>query len=262
MKIRSSIVFLCAGVGIGWFTSVLVGGRGEHDSAVSDPGVPPDFVARETADRDVSASESGAQSDVTAETGSIAEATFTASENLSSASPEVAAPVLGGSRIVEPPRQSDETFYAPASPTSSTSSTPSRDSRVSQLSDLPPSASLSAVELEDTLLSDTQIVCEFPSWKGGPLVIDLINYFSPGSARMSGALSAPEREFVVRMEPTAAGLHFSGVTSNGNFLAVTIFGVLDESGRYVAVHSRHQGSITVNSRTSGYYGEQWYGGCS
>ena len=259
MRIGSAIFLLCAGAGLGWVASALVGDRDEYSRAASDPVVPADVAASEVVDTETPVPDAYPRSDPAGELTAAAGAPFTISSNRPSTIVETAASTPDEGRSAEPSGQSGESFDAPPLLASSTLSS---DSNVGGLLDAsPPNAALSAVELAETILSDTQIVCEFRSWKGGPLVIDLIDYFGPGTARMTGALSAPEREFVVRMVPTAAGLHFFGLTSNGNFLAVTIFGVLDELGRYVAVRSSHQGSITVNSRTSGYWGTQWYGGC-
>ena len=252
MKGARTALLICAGVGIGWIASSLVDDRVEYDNAVVAPEDSPDsatanFGSESDALPDAATRSSLAGDPVSTAEPSTAEVEYSSSERFEFPSP---APDDG---LVA------DDFEALPSPTLAIQQ---ENTHVGvQLSDLPASAAASAVNMAETLLSDTQIVCKLQGWRGGPLVIDLVDYYGPGTARMSGALSAPEMEFVVRMEVTADGLHFSGLTSNGNFLALTVFAVTDETGRYAAVHSRHVSSITVNSRTSGYFGTEWYGGC-
>ena len=236
MKVGSAIFLLLAGAALGWLASALLGDRDETRTIGSDQ-----VVSTDTGD------------------GEAVETTAPEIDDSQTSLTQVAVTAAESEGLGELSDQPREPANAPSLPAPIVLE---RNSHIGgQLSELPANAALSAVELADTVFSDTQIVCEFEGWNGGPLVIDLVDYFGAGTARMSGALSAPESEFVVRMDTTTAGLHFSGTTSNGNFLAVTIFGVPADSDGYLAVHSRHQGSMTVNSTTSGYWGTQWYGGC-
>lgn len=259
MKFGNAILLACAGVGLGWFGSAQFGTRNEQSGSVSDTEDSPVYAASEVIVRSESTPVPDAPSDRPGELFSTAEIFITDVEYLPSGGGELESSASNSGLVAETSNRLRETPDAPSLPEPTTQR--GNSFVAGQLSDLPASAAASAVDMAETLLSDTQIVCELQDWRGGPLVVDLVDYFGPGTARMSGALSAPEMQFEVRMEITTDGLHFSGLTSNGNFLALTIFGVADEFGRYAAVHSRHVASITRNSVTSGYFGEQWYGGC-
>lgn len=94
-------------------------------------------------------------------------------------------------------------------------------------------------------------------WKGGSITFDS---FDPDqkSAQMVGSIGATGSrtgEVVVRNDVTSTGIHFSGSLPNGNFIFVTIFGLIDERGNYSALMSRH------NSAPVGLHSEVVSGTC-
>ncbi len=78
-------------------------------------------------------------------------------------------------------------------------------------------------------------------WAGGR--IDFDNSGIPGKVVMRGTVGATSSltgESELRVDTTPDGLHFSGPTPRGNFILVSLFNLIDGSGDYVAIMSRHQ----------------------
>ncbi len=127
-----------------------------------------------------------------------------------------------------------------------------------------------------SLLAPADVYCEFgignganwpnatlnvyeAEWQGGPVSFQAVN-LDAGTAQMAGTVDATDSltgTIAARVIPTASGLHFLALTPNGYLITATVFGERDETGRFIAVMSRHEGEVGQIYTT----GTQFYGVC-
>ncbi len=133
-----------------------------------------------------------------------------------------------------------------------------------------------ADEILSALLNPTDVRCEFDAgnggnwptatlnvhdaeWQGGPLSFQAVN-LDAGTAQMVGTVGATDSldgTIEARAIPTRIGLHFLALTQNGYLITTTVFSERDDSGRFVAVMSRHEGARGAILTE----GAQFYGTC-
>lgn len=93
------------------------------------------------------------------------------------------------------------------------------------------------------------------SWQAGPIVYEAIDA-ERGTAQMigsAGATGSLRGHADVQVAATSNRVEFLSNLENGHFVLTTVFGQLNEQGRYIAVMSRHEGG--------GHYGSQFLGSC-
>jgi len=111
----------------------------------------------------------------------------------------------------------------------------------------------------ERLLEATSITCEFgagltgsvrslPStrfnYQGSPIGFDTFDT-AAGTARMTGNIAGSTNETKVRIDASAGALHFSGKLPSGNFVLITVFGLLANDLRsYAAIMTMHNHSPT------------------
>jgi hypothetical protein len=94
------------------------------------------------------------------------------------------------------------------------------------------------------------------AWQGGEIVFQGVDVAS-GKAEMTGtqgATGSSEGATDVQVTATDSGLHFSGFTPRGELVVTSVYGAVDNSGRYRAVMSRHGTALAHESA-------QFYGNC-
>lgn len=148
----------------------------------------------------------------------------------------------------------------------------SDDARVA----VPASPDEVADEILSALLNPTDVHCAFGAgnggnwpiavlnvhdaeWQGGPLQFQAVN-LDAGTAQMVGTVGATDSldgTIDARVIPTDIGLHFLALTPNGYLITTTVFHLRDDSGRFVAVMSRHEGARGATLTE----GAQFYGSC-
>ena len=255
MRIGKVVLFVCAGAAIAWLASALLGGSDDSSRPVSERVLQAetDSLENPAADSEafVSLSDPQRNSDVEStderETPErdFSEMTITVNELTSGDS------VVGA---VEPAILNQVADSEPQWSSSANSGGP--------LGERTQNFTRDPKELSQAMLTDLVIRCEFgsgndglwstgnfqhsfvPAYQGGPIVFHSVDIDS-GTARVSGSVGATGSlagEMAVRLDANMTGLHFSWftITTNGNFLIITIFGAVDASGRYLAVMSRHQ----------------------
>jgi hypothetical protein len=122
----------------------------------------------------------------------------------------------------------------------------------------------------ERLLDAASITCEFGAgltgsarslpnigfqYQGSPIGFDTFD-MAEGTARMTGNIAGSTYEAKVRFDATPGALHFSGVLPSGNFVLVTVFGlVTNDLGDYAAIMTMH------NQKPTGLHTQINSGGC-
>lgn len=104
------------------------------------------------------------------------------------------------------------------------------------------------------LLEAASITCEFGAgltgsarslpnsrfeYQGSPIGFDTFD-MAAATARMTGNIVGSTYETQVRLHTTPGALHFSGTLSGGNFVLITVFGlVANDLGDYAAIMTMH-----------------------
>lgn len=102
-----------------------------------------------------------------------------------------------------------------------------------------------------------QLAPHSAAWQGGPIDFESIDLVEKTAQMLGsqGATGSLEGKMQVRVTATDSGLHFSGFKSDGELIAITVYGALDAQGRHRAVMSGHGTRFDYES-------SQFYGGCS
>jgi hypothetical protein len=93
------------------------------------------------------------------------------------------------------------------------------------------------------------------AFKGGPISFDSID-ISAGRARMrasAGVVGSVSGETDVHVAPSSKSLNFYGIKPSGAFTVITVYGEVDDSGRYLAAMSSH-GDTVLNHETLQVFG--------
>ena len=101
-----------------------------------------------------------------------------------------------------------------------------------------------------------KVLAHGAAWQGGPLEFEAINLVDQTAVmtRNPWTTATPEGT-PLRATATNSGLHLSGFKTDGELIAVTVFGTLDSDSRYRAVVSLHGTKLDHESA-------QFYGWCS
>jgi hypothetical protein len=255
---RTTLLVAILGAVIGWVLSDLYSDR------IDLPGLPVNGDEQPEEDATAVVPVPGSVTGLAAETAAVDAANVIAVEDITGLVPVIVAPPP--SDAVEPEPIALPPANTPVAELRSDSSRVSERSSPDEVAD----------EILSALLNPTDVHCAFGAgnggnwptatlnvhdaeWQGGPLLFQAVN-LDAGTAQMVGTVGATDSldgTIDARVIPTDIGLHFLALTPNGYLITTTVFHLRDDSGRFVAVMSRHEGARGAILTE----GAQFYGSC-